>query len=1068
MSASKQPGKKRPPAKKKKKAAKKPDRQLSDKILASNYFSDRQKQNRKLNRRGLKIKPRRGGGFGWRLRQFFTGFKQRRAVRRDQKIRKQADYLSSLPETRFRRLLHNLHPLKILRFIFSVRGLILGVKIAVVMAVLGTAGLTVLYLYYRRDVPTSIANLQSCVEGQTTKYYDRTGETLLWASKSDFDCQPVQLEEVSHHLINALITTEDRDFYDHGGFEVEAILRATWNNLRNERTQGGSTITQQYIKNAILQDHSRTFERKIREIILAIELERTFEKDEILTAYLNTISFGSIYSGIEAASQGYFGKPAKDLSLDEAALLIAALPAPSIYWNDSETHVNRQHWVLGQMRNAGQISEEEYAAAIETDTLAKVKTSSEQYEGIQAPHFILEAERRLTAELCAIEQSEDPEANCDSIRLRGYKVITTLDVRTQALAERSVEEVIPTIAPLDFDNAAAVAVDVESGKVLALVGSRDFAYEGFGQNNTIAQLRDPGSAFKIFDYGALIENSSDWGPGSVFYDYETVFDNRDWVAVNFDERHAGPITMRRALGRSLNVPAVKAMYVAGMEEVHNFAYRTGIETPFPCHGGCGVASAIGAGSEIRLDELSNAYATFSRGGVHLPLTYVDQVYDSEGRLLRQWRQRPERVFRNETAYLVNHMLADEAARYTTAFNLDSGSDITMAVKTGTDDQYVNNWIVGYTKSVVFSTWMGYHDEAKLHEDNRLQTVAPKALMLKPFMEDYHKNIPLEKKNHWSRPAGIQEIEIDLVTGYQTTDESRDDERRPSRVDLFPSWYVPQIAPEAEREVTIDVVTGRLASDCTPERALRRGMGTRIKSEIEPDDPFYSNWQTPIFNGLLENLQIIGYTGAEDDLHDCGDEPPRIMIVSQPERCADICPIEIEAAAGTFDLRQINIIHNNQVVTDGAIETEGRSQRLTYNWRPLAVSSPAEVRGALTFEVVDEALYDARVNVFLDIDGFPDPVLPLADDIRLTALSVNRKDRTLAIGWNRLEYGLEIWFGGACEEQPAVYPGGDAAAILIDTANFPEGLCEAYIIDSNGRQSNRLQFQLGEEPTITPF
>ena len=254
MSTSKKP---------KKKAAKKPDHQLSDKILASNYFSDRQKQNRKLGRRGNRLKPKRqAGGLGRRLRQFFARSRQRRAVRRDEKIRKQAAYLSRLPETRFRRLLHKLHPLKILRFIFSLRGLFLGIKIAVVLSVFGAAGAAGLYLHYRRDVPTSISSLQSCIEGQTTKYYDRTGDTLLWASKSDFDCQPVQLENVSPHLINALITTEDKDFYDHGGFEIQAILRASWNNLRNERTQGGSTITQQYIKNAILQDHSRTFDRK--------------------------------------------------------------------------------------------------------------------------------------------------------------------------------------------------------------------------------------------------------------------------------------------------------------------------------------------------------------------------------------------------------------------------------------------------------------------------------------------------------------------------------------------------------------------------------------------------------------------------------------------------------------------------------------------------------------------------------------------------------------------------------------------------------------------------------------
>ena len=390
------------------------------------------------------------------------------------------------------------------------------VKILIIFSVLAITGMAALYLHYRRDVPTSIASLQSCIEGQTTKYYDKTGQILLWASKSDFDCQPIQLEEVSPHLVDALIVVEDNDFYNHHGFQVRAIVRATVNNLLNKETQGGSTITQQYIKNAILQDSSRTFDRKVKELILAIELERTFEKDEILTAYLNTISFGSIYSGAEAASQGYFNKSASEITLDEAALLVAALPAPTTYWNNPDAHIARQKWVLGQMLALEQISQKEYDKAIEIDTLAKVRVSYEQYENIKAPHFVLEAEKRLTEELCEVQRTEDPEENCDNIRLQGYKVITTLDMEAQSLAEETVNTVVPTILDRGFDNAALVAVDVETGKVIAQVGSRDFKYEGFGQTNTVTQQRDPGSTFKIFDYAALIENSSDWGPGSVF------------------------------------------------------------------------------------------------------------------------------------------------------------------------------------------------------------------------------------------------------------------------------------------------------------------------------------------------------------------------------------------------------------------------------------------------------------------------------------------------------------------------------------------------------------------------
>ena len=1039
---------------------------MSEKILASNYFSDRQKQNRKLRRRRPRSPKQRipaaGGSLTDKLRRLLADLKNRRAIKKDLKIRKQADYLSSLPETRFRRLLHKLRPKKVLGFIFSIRGLVLGIKIAVVIGILGTTAVAVLYLHYRRDVPTSIANLQSCVEGQTTKYYDRTGEVLLWASKSDFDCQPVQLEDVSHHLINALITVEDKDFYSHSGFEIQAIVRAGINNLLNRKTQGGSTITQQYIKNAILQDRSRTFDRKIREIILAVELERTFEKDEILTAYLNTVAFGSIYSGIEAAAQGYFDKSSKNLTLDEAALLVAALPAPSVYWGDPELHTNRQRWVLRQMLDSGHISKAEYEKSSGIDTLAKIRASHEQYEGIKAPHFVLEAERRLTAELCVAERLEDPEAKCDNIRLRGYKVITTLDMRAQELAERSVDTVIPTIADRGFDNAASVAVEVESGKVLALVGSRDFGYEGFGQTNTITQQRDPGSTFKIFDYGALFETTSDWGPGSIIYDYSTVFDNRDWQPENYDGRHAGPITVRKALGRSLNIPAIKAMYIAGQDAVHDFAREAGIRTKLPCTGGCGLASAIGAGSEVRLDELTNAYATFSRGGVYLPLTYVDRVYDAAGRLLRQWRQRPEVVFRAETAYLLNHVLADESVRYTTAFNLDPSADTVMAVKTGTDDNYTNNHIVGYTKSVAFGAWMGNHDEAFQFEGSQ-STSVPKALMLKPFMESYHENVPYEKRNHWTRPAGIKEVDIDLLTGYQAigNSSSESEEERLSRIDIFPSWYVPQVSPEFDRVVDIDIASGKLAGPCTPPSAIRQLRAVKIKSEIEIDDPFYEIWQTPILAGLQEELQVAGYTGAVDDLHSCDDRRPQIRVISQSEACNDLCQVQVEVTAGTFDLKQVNFIHNFKTLTDGELVVEGRSQVLSYDYRPSSVDSPANVRGALSIEVVDEGFYVDRVDVFFQIAGFPSPVLP-DDNIRLTSLNIDQSTQTAAVDWSRPAYGLELHFGGGCEIIAPILLNGESTRVEIGITDFPEGVCDAFIVDAEGRLSNRLSFQIGDD------
>ena len=1025
---------------------------MSSKLLASNHF-DNQRRN-----------GRTGKGGGWTrlklLRRRWTEYRRRRLVRKDRRLRKRASYLAELPQTPWRRLLHKLHPKELLLFVFSLRGLILGFKVAVIGALLCLAGAASLYLYYRQEVPSSIASLQSCISGQSTKYYDRTGKILLWSSKSDFDCQPVRLEEVSPHLIDALLTIEDREFYDHRGVKLRSIARAAINNLlRDEGTQGGSTITQQYVKNAILQDRRRTFDRKIKEVILAIEIERAFEKDDILTAYLNTVAFGSIYGGVEAASQGYLNKSASELTLDEAALLVAALPAPSNYWSNPERHVARQKWVLSQMLANGVIDQASYDEAVRVDTLAKTQISHEQYENIRAPHFILEAEKRLTEELCALEEEvAEGEESCDNIRLRGYKVITTLDFEAQKLAEQAVASVLPMLDERGFDNAAMVAVDVETGKVLAEVGSRDFRYPDFGQTNTATQQRDPGSSFKIFDYGGLIENSTDWGPGSILYDYETTFDNRDWTPSNYTPGHAGPITMRRALGQSINIPAVKAMYIAGVETVHDFAYQAGIRTELPCAGGCGLASAFGAGAESRLDELANAYASFGRGGVYVPLTYIERVVDAEDKVLRQWRRQEDRVFRAETAYLLNHMLSDRSVRFTRAYNLDDSLQTTMAMKTGTDDSFVNNHIVGYTKAVAAAGWIGYHDEAATFEERR-DTTPPKSVLLKTFMEGYHRNLPFEKRSNWARPPGIKQVEIDLLTGYQAAGENSPASSR-GRVDIFPSWYTPQISPDGGQPTLVDIdsVSGQIATICTPEGAVRRVDAVQINNEIAADDEFYDAWMVPILTGLAEAGRTV-FSDGGDSLHSCDDRPPRIRLVDQPTSCSRVCRLEIAAEAGTFDLTQINVIHNGQILSDGSLDVEGNSARISYDYRPLSLDSPPSIRGLLLVEVVDEALYADSLEVRLQIDGFPAPGQLAAEAIQLISARLAPDRRRLRIEWRGSGERPQLVFSGACGHQRPLSIQPTGSFIEIDVRLWPTGPCQVLIRYDQDEESNRLDFEV---------
>ena len=1016
-----------------------------------------------------------------RCQDFFLTLRQRRHQRRfkkDLKIQKDKDPQKKLPTklTGRQKWRRRLNPLTWLKFIFSLRGLIFAFKVSLVGLILVLVSLTSIYLYYRQDVPKNISSLQECIAGKTTKYYDRTGKVLLWASKSDVDCRPVQLDEVSPYLIDALISVEDKDFYEHRGFQTSAIARALWNNLFNQDVsiQGGSTLTQQYIKNAILKDQSRNLSRKVKELIIAIELERTFEKDEILVAYLNTVSFGSIYSGVEAASTGYFGKPSTNLALDEAALLVAALPAPSVYWKNPEAHKARQQWVLGQMLADEKISKDQYLKALEIDTFAKVITSHKQYENIKAPHFILEAEKRLTEELCSLESDQLPTAEkCENIRLLGYEIITTLDISTQDLIEKTIADVIPTIADKGFDNAAAVAVDVETGRVLGLVGSRDFEYPKFGQTNTVTQQRDPGSTFKVFDYAALMEKSDSWGPGSVFYDYETTFDKRGWTPQNYSGRHAGPITMRKSLGNSLNIPAIKAMYIAGIDNVHNFAAEVGIRTKLPCSGGCGLASAFGGGSEVRLDELTNAYATFSRQGIYLPLTYIDHVKDSDGQIVKQWRQKPEEVVSRETSYLINHMLADKTVRYTSAFNLNPSSETTMALKTGTDDNFVNNHIVGYSKSVAFGGWIGNHDEAVLFETER-HTTPPKALMIKTFMEAYHRTIPFEKKNHWGRPAGIREIRLNSLTGYQINAGNNFNDKNieglpriatATHKDIFPSWYVPKISPQTNfaDEVTIDIISGKIATVCTPKKAQLKTRGIVLNNELKKDDPYYDIWQEAIAVGMVESWNLTNFSIAADDVHSCDDKKPKIALNQKPASCHLSCRLTFDLTPGDAPLTQVLISHNNQILSDGTIDLTEKQKQLIYDYQPLSLDSPRKVRGHLSVELVDKKLYSHKIDVFLNIEGFPTAEAPTLEPppatIELLTANLDAEQNFLEVTWQPASQNFSLRFGGDCRQENTLYLSDNQTKTSVNISNFPVGNCQVYLTNTQNQRSNILEFQI---------
>ena len=390
----------------------------------------------------------------------------------------------------------------------------MALKITGIGAIASFLLLIGLFAYFRKDLPDLRGGIYGRNIGGSIRYYDRTGQTLLWEDYDAVKRIPVKDEEIAQSIKDATVAIEDKDFFKHGGFDVRAIIRAGWNNaFGSGGTQGGSTITQQLVKLTNNWSRERTLTRKVKELILSIELERSYSKQEILVGYLNTAPYGGIEYGVEAAARDYFEKSAKDLTIDESAMLAAIPKSPRFYSPysgdfDRPSFVGRQHYILSQMRDQGKITKEQLEEAKAVDTLAKVKPRKPKFEAVKAPWFVLAAKDQLEQRFTE-----------DIVQRGGWKVTTTLDLDKQKIAEEEVQKGLAQVRRQGGDSAAFVAEDVKTGQVVALVGGADFSNPEFGQNNYAYDLRlPPGSSFKPYDYTALIENSTNVGAGTVLYD----------------------------------------------------------------------------------------------------------------------------------------------------------------------------------------------------------------------------------------------------------------------------------------------------------------------------------------------------------------------------------------------------------------------------------------------------------------------------------------------------------------------------------------------------------------------
>jgi 1A family penicillin-binding protein len=610
--------------------------------------------------------------------------------------------------------------------------------LAVAAAGLFILGLAILWVASLR-IPALESIEERKVDG-STKIYDRTGEIVLYDFSQDVRREQVPIDQISDYAKKASIAIEDKDFYSHHGFDFTSFMRALVTDVKTlSLAQGGSTITQQVVKNSILTK-DKTPTRKLKELILALKLERVLSKEEILSLYFNEIPYGGNIYGIEEASQRFFGKDAKDVTLAEAAYL-AAIPKAPTYYSPYGAHADsleqRKNLVLTEMKNQGLITQEEEAQALSEKVAFKPR---ENTGSIKAPHFVFFVIDELVKKYGE-----------DAVQNGGWKVTTTLDYKVQQDAEATAAK-YGAINQKTFNanNNAIVAIDPKTGEILAMSGSRDYFDKEIGGNfNAATGHRQPGSTFKPFVYSVLFNKG--YTDSTILYDVPIQFNSgcaaddlkthdECYAPGNYDEKFRGPMTIRNALAQSINLPAVQASYLAGVKNSVSLAEDMGINFVDDTSQ-YGLSLVLGGGA-VSLLDLTSAYGVFANDGVRNPYVSVLSIEDSYSNTIDRSTSNSERVLPEQTARIINSILSDNVAR-TPGYGPNSPLYIASrdaAVKTGTSNDYRDAWIVGYTPNLVVGAWTGNNDNSPMEKKVAGLIVSP---LWREMMDKELPDLPVE-------------------------------------------------------------------------------------------------------------------------------------------------------------------------------------------------------------------------------------------------------------------------------------------------------------------------------------
>lgn len=570
---------------------------------------------------------------------------------------------------------------------------------------LGCAITLVMVLFFQSYV--FINNLPSPYNIGKTNYplsthiYDRN-DKLLYEIYREQNRTPISLKELPAYVAQATISIEDKDFYRHQGVAIfSGIIRAAKEIVVNGNLQGGSTITQQLVKTALLTPE-RTISRKIKEVMLALWTEKIYSKEKILEMYLNQVPYGGSSYGIEEASKTYFGKKAKDLTLEEAALLAGLPQAPSIYspYTNPEAAKKRRNDVLTSMKNQGFISEESMVRSQKMKIeVVPPKTS------IHAPHFVFYTKNQL-----------DNYYGIKTVEEGGLKVKTTLDSAIQEEAEKILREELEKISYLNVTNGAILVTRPSTGEILAMVGSVNYFNQPSGAFNVTTALRQPGSSIKPIMYALAMQKG--YTAASILDDNPVVFNiagSESYRPVNYDGKFHGKVPLRYALANSYNITAVKTLNSVGVDNFIDFATKMGIDTWESDRSRYGLSLALGGG-EVTMIDMSEAFGVLANNGYKMPINYFQKIENNEGRVLREMTPFKIKEIDPGVAYIISDILSDNFAR-TFAFGPGSSLEIPgykVAVKTGTTNDKKDNWTIGYTPEFLVTVWVGNNDNTPMN------------------------------------------------------------------------------------------------------------------------------------------------------------------------------------------------------------------------------------------------------------------------------------------------------------------------------------------------------------------